>query len=115
MKNIKFKFIDAGINNSFQYDVKLFDINDNLLYENATYNGEICFNLNEYCCYKIYAKSIKGTICKSIYISPYRSTIFLWNEILKNNPKLITFILTDANYNNLPIMKGEIKLNEQRI
>ena len=115
MKNIKLKFIDAGINDSFQYNIKVFDINNNLLYEGNTYNGEICFNLKKHSCYRIIAKSKQNILCKSIYISPYSNTIFLWNETFKNKPKPVTFTLTDANYNNLCISKGEIILNEQRI
>jgi len=114
MKNIKLKFIDAGINDSFQYDIKVFDINDKLLYEGTTYNGEICLMLTVNHCYKVFAKSCNHTICKSIYISSSRNTILLWSEKYKII-KPVTFILTDANYNNLCISKGEIILNEQRI
>lgn len=115
--NIKtiLKFIGTGIEDNYQACVNIYD-NNNLLYERRTYNGKVIIDLRENKLYKIVATSINEIINTSIYVTKNNCKyIFKYNRsILQNyyssDLRTITFLLTDANYNNLPIEKGELFL-----
>ena len=112
---IKLKFIGTGYNNDYQACVKIYDFNT-LLYQKQTYNGKLTINLKENKLYKIVASSCDETINTSIYITK-NSQIFIFKfnrGVLQNNYptniRTITFLLNDANYDNLPVEKGEMFL-----
>lgn len=115
--NIKtiLKFIGTGIEDNYQACVNIYD-NNNLLYERRTYNGKVIIDLRENKLYKMVATSINEIINTSIYVTKNNCKyIFKYNRsILQNyyssDLRTITFLLTDANYNNLPIEKGELFL-----
>ena len=56
--------------------------------------------------FKIYAKLNNQIIITPVYILDQNIFIFNFNQVI--NKKSITFLLTDYNYDNLPIMKGEM-------
>ena len=106
--NITFKFIGAGYNNYHQASIKLYDDLNNLVYKGNSYNGELTLCLKRNSIYLIYARLNNIIIKTPILILNQNIFVFNFNQLVNN--KSITFLLTDYNYNNLPIMKGEIIL-----
>ena len=104
--NITLKFIGAGYQNYHQVYLKIFDNLNNLVYKNYTYSGKITLLLRKNNVYKIYAKLNNQLIITPIYILDQNTFVFNFNQLI--NKRFITFLLTDYNYDNLPIMKGEI-------
>ena len=111
MKKLNIRFIGTGYNNYYQANVKIFDMNNKLVYKGCTFNGRIDVCLKENCCYKlnaalnnqiINAVLIVGKECNYEYIF-YNCCL---NE--KSNTEEITFLLTDYYYNNLPIERGNL-------
>lgn len=107
--NINLIFIGTGYNDRFQAYIKIYDINNNLIYEGYTYNGciNICLNKNNY--YKIIA-TLDNDILNGVIYTNQTIYKFIFNRSYISIPNITTFILTDYNYNNLPIEKGEINL-----
>ena len=115
MKEIKLKFIGAGYKNLYQVFVKLYDENDNLIYIGKTYNGILKIKLIPNKVYKIKAKFLSESINATLYVKrSINKYIFIFSHSLisRNNPneRTITFLLTDLNYENLKIEKGEMYL-----
>lgn len=108
MKKIKLKFYGLGYNDINQAYIKIYDINNNLIYEGQTYNNEIIICLNENNIYNLYAYTCYETLNKSFYVYDQYEYNFIFNNIIYDNT--ITFLLTDYNYSNLPIERGEITL-----
>ena len=104
--NITFKFIGAGYQNCYQAYIKIYDNFNNIVFNNYSYNGELNIFLKEKNIYKIYAKLNNQIIITPIYILDQNIFILNFNQVI--NKKSITFLLTDYNYDNLPIMKGEM-------
>ena len=116
IKNVILNFIGTGIKDQYQADVYIFDCSNNLLYQRRTYNGKIFLCLKENMVYNIIAKSYNNVIKAVFYIKKNKNEyIFFFNRCFikendNSNLRTITFLLTDANYNNLPIEKGEMVL-----
>ena len=111
MKKIKLKFIGAGINNFHQGNIRIYDINSNCIYSTKSYNGEIILLLKENSLYRI--ETDFDNLIRTVYINEEQNTydFVLSNIVICNNRNnIITFLLTDQNYANLPIMNGEIIL-----
>jgi len=106
MKNIFLHFLDAGYKENYQYNVLVYD-KEMLLYDERTYNGKVKLCLKPNKSYKLVVKSFRGFMTKTIYVNDKTNNIVLFY----NKKRPITFILTDANYPNLLIVKGEIFLN----
>ena len=100
---IKFKVLGLGYNDFFQAYIKIFDTNNNLIYEGYTYNSYLDINLCENTYYNVFVK-----VCsKSAFIPIYTNQdIFIFN-LNRSTNRTITFILRDYFY-NLPIKRGEI-------
>ena len=113
IKKVILKFIGTGINVFYQADVCIYDKCGNLVYEGKTYNRKliICLKKNEV--YRLVAKSYGEAIINAFYVNEKDEeyVFFFKRGIFKsNNLRTITFLLTDANYGNLQIEKGEMIL-----
>ena len=108
MKKITLNFIGLGYNEHNQANVKIYD-KDNLIVNRKTYNNKlnVCFKTNKV--YKLIAKSCRGIIYACFYVNESNNCYtFTFCNCSTNRPRIITFLLTDSNYRNLPIEKGEI-------
>lgn len=113
IKKVVLQFIGTGIKNEFQAYVKIYDTCGNLLYQKNTYNGELIVNLEENKAYNLVAISYDEKIEVFFYITKNKrkyTFVFARSIYERSAIRTITFLLTDANYNNLPIEKGEIIL-----
>lgn len=113
MKNIILKFIGVGYNNVNQAKVYIYDKNNCLIKSGYTCNGlmKVCLCKNKG--YYVIATLCNEKICKYFYVNNNDIYVFVFNHSYINtsiNRNLITFLLHDANYTNLPIAKGEINL-----
>ena len=107
MKEVTLKFIGTGYKDKYQANINIYDMNNNLILECTTYNGYINICLKEYCYYKVISKIDNEILNGVIYINQDIYT-FIFNR--SYIPTITTFILTDYNYDNLPIEKGELIL-----
>ena len=105
---IKLRFIGTGINDFYQARVKIYDKNHNLLKDGYTYNGLIYFTAHNKEIYIIKVNFINIIINIPLYINNKCKYEFYLSNNRKTEFNLITFLLTDSNYLNLPIKKGEI-------
>ena len=112
MKKINLIFPGLGYRNINQALVYVYDKNNNLILNEETYNGkvDICLNKNEF--YMIKAISKNEKIKTIVYINENDKYCipFASSYICNNNLNTITLLLTDYNYDNLPIEKGMIYL-----
>ena len=113
MKNVKLKFIGTGVCSFYQAHVCIYDECNNLVYEGDTNNGCLCVNLCINRLYKVYACTRCERLFGAFYVRcnkceycfPFTSAFSQIEE--EDN---ITFQLTDAVYENLPIMRGDMIL-----
>lgn len=114
MKEVILKFVGVGYYNYNQANILIYDSYNNLICEKNTYNGRLKVCLKANAIYKIKAKTIYGEVNTSFYVNNNLNTyVFAFNySHTRTCKKLIsiTFTLTDAYYDNLPIKKGEIYL-----
>ena len=112
MKKIILNFIGTGINNEYQACINIYDTCGNLIYQGKTYNGKLIIYLEEENIYKLVATSCCEQIKTYFYVDGYQKkyTFIFGRSIFTPQIKTITFLLRDANYNNLPIEKGEMFL-----
>ena len=114
MKYVTLRFIGVGYNNLYQAKVIVYDNKGCLVASGTTYNGTITFCLREKYFYNVVATFCNEKINKYFYINNNNNYIFVFNHayMKQNMPsqRIITFLLNDANYANLPIEKGEIIL-----
>ena len=108
----KIKFLGLGYNDYYQANIKIYDLNNKLIYEGKTYNSEIIIHLKKNKLYKLNATSLCETIKVCFYVSNIDEYVFAFDrvKININSMRNITFLLTDYYYNNLPIEKGELYL-----
>lgn len=104
MKDILLKFYGLGYKNYNQAKVKIYD-NNNLVFDGMTYNSELSLYLEKYKVYRIIAEANGLLLATSFYVGEQKIYLFSFNII-----KTITFILTDSNYQNLRIERGELLL-----
>ena len=109
-KEIVLKFIGTGIESMYQACVYICDACGAPVYYGPTYDGSLTLCLRKNTVYKIYAKNMVAVFYVSDEENVY--TFSLINSF--PNLKTITFQLTDANYSNLPIKKGEIILCQKQ-
>ena len=108
--DVTLKFLATGYNSFYQAFVKVFDTSNNLVFEGYTYNGIIKLCLEKNNAYKVNASLFNSRLFSSFYVGRNNTFIFNLNPAIIN--RTITFLLTDSNYNNLPIMRGEMILGK---
>ena len=108
----KLKFIGVGIKDNCQAHVIIYDKYSNIIYDGLTYNGILNISLKNNRAYKLIATTNNDIISTIFYVTYNKCEYkFIFNRSIYNNPSnIITFLLTDYNYNNLPIEKGELIL-----
>ncbi|MBP3635891.1 MAG: hypothetical protein J6J17_05540 [Bacilli bacterium] len=112
---IKCKVLDSI--DEYKFNIKIYDSYNTLIYcGNTDESGTMYFKPKYYGVYKVIITNKKNIyprkLCSSILIyNNYCHTfLFSFYKCLKNKNNPITIILTDKNYKNLPIEKGEILL-----
>ena len=107
MKDINLIFIGAGYNNFYQAQVKIYD-NDQLICCKNSYNGRINLCLESNKVYKTHIKTINNYIITSFYVNDFNNNYYFNINCNYIKNRIITFLLTDYNYDNLKIGKGEL-------
>ncbi len=109
MKNVTIRLLGVG-NSIFQPEVVIYDEFGSLVYSGYAYNGMgqvmLCCNR----CYRVIAKYCCAQTVAVIYIGKNDIYGINMNTCCQNDENLVTFTLSDANYSNLPIEKGEVIL-----
>ena len=105
MKNIKIIIIGSGYCNIYQPNIKIYKEKE-LIYDGYTYNGELELCLEENSVYKLIG-TLNNRIIKIAFYVDKNINKYIFNFF---SIKRIIFLLTDFNYKNLPIKKGEILL-----
>lgn len=118
MKKIILKFIGVGINDQNQALIYVYDKYGKIICKKRSYNGYLIICLEKNDIYRLVATICNDVIRTNFYVSSYsdKYTFVFGHSILKNNPisaRTITFLLTDANYSNLPVEKGEMMIYGQ--
>lgn len=110
MKNVKIIINGLGYKNINQSYILVYDYNDKLIYKCKSYNGIINVCLKEKCIYKLIICSLG--ITKYFYLSSNQSNIVIYTNYIVNNinNNIRFFTLTDKNYENLKIERGEISV-----
>ena len=110
MACVTFIFNGTGIGDYLQAKVEVYDLLNNKVYEGITKNGRLKLKIRNRKFYSIRATLLKETIKQTIYVNNCNKFIFTFRRATININRTTTFILTDSNYRNLPIAKGEILL-----
>ena len=112
MKKIIIRFLGLGVGDKYQACVRIYDTCNNLLCEGKTCNGKLELCLEENQMYKLYAIFMGEDMNKTFYVTNSNNIFnFVFNKLIITCPlRTITFLLTDANYTNLPIEKGKMVL-----
>ena len=115
LKEIGIKILGTGIRSAYQACVLIYNSCGELIYEGLTYNGCIYVNLNICEGYVIFING-RGFNKREVFYVKSNTTCYIFNayEPESRLQDVITFQLTDLNYTNLPIMKGEITLWQRR-
>ena len=109
MKQVYLKFIGTGYKSNYQADVVITD-NNKVVCKSKTYNGLLKVSLCLNKVYLIKASCLGYTIKAIVIINDNDTYYFVFPYSYINNSKVFTFLLTDQNYKNLPIEKGELLL-----
>lgn len=100
----------------YKYNIKIYDLDNRLIYcENTDEMGIVYFEPKNYGLYKIVITNNDNMYPRKIYsniliFNNYHTFLFIFYKNLINKFNSVTIILTDKNYKNLPIEKGEILL-----
>jgi len=110
MKKITLFFHGLGYEDFFQAYVKIYDQNNNIIFNGVTCSGKIKVSLELNKVYRIFAHSCGKIINTVFYVKgDYCCYNFCFNRVMSNKKNTVTLLLTDYYY-NLPIEKGEIIL-----
>lgn len=109
MIDIIIKIVGLGIGNEAQGSLFLTDYENKQFYKEKTYDGMVKFSLKANCLYKLIIISCQGRRVISFYVDRKRKC-YRFNIFDNIFTRKIIFQLTDANYKDLPIEKGEIIL-----
>lgn len=109
MNKIIIKIFGLGLGNEAQAILILKDDNNEILYEEKTYNGKAEFCLIPNRLYQLLIIS-KYNRKKIVFYVDNKRCCYCFNIFNDLIPKKVIFQLTDANYFNLPIEKGELVL-----
>lgn len=111
IKKVKLKFIGTGIGSCYQASVIIYDKSGNIVFQGKTYNGKLTLYLKNNSAYRLVAL-LYGKLVKNVFYvnNSNEKYIFYFKQNKPPYFRTITFFLKDANYDNLPIMKGEMVL-----
>lgn len=109
MKNVTIRLLGVG-NSIFQPEVVIYDGSGCIVYSGCAYNGMVQVMLCCDRCYKVIARCCLAQTAAVIYIGKNDIYGINMNTCCQNDENLVTFTLSDANYSNLPIEKGEVIL-----
>ncbi len=104
MRDILIHIIGLGICDSFQADVSIFNSSFDKIFEGKTFDGNVLVSLETDCIYLVSVCSFRGVFQVVFYVDCKRNCYCFSYPM----SRVITFQLTDANYDNLPIERGEI-------
>ena len=112
--SVELIFLGLGCNNYYQANIEIYDGNC-LVLNKKTYNGRLKVYLKCNKKYRIITSNGLNTINNNLYIIPnIRKYYYVFSNMYYINSSQssnkITFLLSDANYINLPIEKGEMIL-----
>ena len=109
MKNVTIRLLGVG-NSIFQPEVVIYDDSGCIVYSGCAYNGMVHVMLCCNKCYKVVVKSCLAQCITIIYIGKPTVYSINLNSCCQINRRIITFLLSDENYSNLPIEKGQVIL-----
>ncbi|MBR1413712.1 MAG: hypothetical protein IJ574_03485 [Bacilli bacterium] len=113
MKEIKLKFSGLGYCNINQACVDIYDECNKKICSGKTYNSVLKVKLKCNKLYKLVATSKYERINRNFYVNQYNNCYcFAFpNSLVRNNQsRIVTLLLSDYYYDNMPIAKGEIIL-----
>ena len=109
MKNVTIRLLGVG-NSLYQPEVYIYDESGSLVYSGYACNGMVQVMLCCNKCYKVVAKSCLAQGIAIIYIGKPTVYSINLNCCCQIGRRIITFLLSDENYSNLPIEKGQVIL-----
>lgn len=104
MKDIMIHINGLCLYDNLEANVSIFNSSCESIYEGKTRNGSICVSIEVKNIYLISVSSPRGRFQVAFYVDCKRNCYCFSYPI----NHIITFQLTDANYDNLPIERGEI-------
>ena len=115
MKKVVLRFIGTGVGNKCQAYTRVYDKCGKIIFEGKTYDGYLTLYLEKNAVYRLFALSYGDAVINVFYVNNSdEKYIFYFRRSLRKYdnpyPKPITFLLSDVNYYNLPIEKGEMVL-----
>ena len=105
--NVILRFIGLGILDNYQANIEIYD-NNSLIYQGKTYNGELHIHLESNSAYQLVVYDCSKRIVTAFYVFKGKNKYILTFNKSVNITGTITFLLKDANYDNLPIEKGKM-------
>lgn len=118
MRICSLNFAGLGYNDFNQAYVCIYDLSNNLVCKGKTYNGKINASLRCNRFYKVVAVRDNEKLTKTFLVDNSSNYTFIFsNSLFKklNRNNIITFRLTDQNYDGLTISEGKIICKEQLI
>jgi len=113
IKKITLRFVGLGYQNKYQAKVMVYDINNQLVFDGKTYNGEVTLSVCKNQGYRIVAKFFQEVICMNIYVNEFvHCYVIPFSHVISNalEENTVNFLLTDQNYDGLPLERGELIL-----
>lgn len=104
MRNILIHINGLGICDSFQANISIFNSSFDEIYEGRTVDGNVFVSIEAKNAYLLSVCSLRGNFHVIFYVDCKRECYCFSYP----STRIITFQLTDANYDNLPIERGEI-------
>ena len=110
INSVELYFFGLGCNDLYQANIKIYD-GKHLIVNKKTYNGKVIVCLKPDKKYLLIAESNFSKIISYLNITSLQNKYYyIFSNAYCNatNNRIITFLLTDYNYVNLPIEKGEM-------
>lgn len=107
--NILLRFYGLGIKDIMQANIKIMNDCD-VVFDGATYNGQVAVCLKPCCVYKLYAYSYGEEININFYVDCKRKNYYFYFPRSIYSKRVITFLMMDSNYPELFIERGKLIL-----
>ena len=104
MKDIIIHIIGLGLCDDLEANISIFNSSFDKIYEGRTLGGSVCVSLAVKNVYLLSVCSPRGCFQIVFYVDCKRDC-YCFSYPMN---RILTFRLTDANYDNLPIERGEI-------